>query len=111
MGRVFELTALGPDGEVDPKNDPNPEDMNPGDVMSQAFIAVYPFWALNLEDDDNLVGLSLGFDQDNDLVSNACDNCFAVANPDQADADTDTVGDSCDNCPVVANTDQADALE
>ncbi len=102
-------TLLGPDGEADPNNDPDPDDLAPGDVMSQAFVSVYPFSALNLKDDDNLVGLSLGFDQDNDLVSNSCDNCSSIANPDQADADVDTVGDICDNCLSLANADQLDA--
>ncbi|MBW2726439.1 MAG: thrombospondin type 3 repeat-containing protein, partial [Deltaproteobacteria bacterium] len=102
-------TLLGPDGMADSPNDPNPDDMSPGDVMSQAFVAVFPFSALNLAEDDNLVGLSLGFDQDNDLVPNACDSCLSIANPDQADADADSVGDPCDNCSAVANLDQADA--
>ena len=102
-------TLLGLDGEVDPPNDPDPDDMSPGDVMSQAFIASFPFSALNLADDDNLVGLSLGFDQDNDLVPNGCDNCLSLSNVDQADADADAVGDLCDNCIATANADQTDA--
>jgi len=101
-------TLLGPDGEADRNNDPDPDDMTPGDVMSQAFVAALPASGLNLDDDDDLVGLSLGFDQDVDRVPNACDNCLATVNPDQADADQDGVGDSCDNCPLDANPDQAD---
>lgn len=34
-------------------------------------------------------------DADHDGVSDACDNCVAVQNPDQADADGDGVGDAC----------------
>ena len=102
-------TLLGPDGVADHNNDPDPDDMSPGDVMSQAFIAVYPFSALNLADGDDLVGLSLGFDQDNDLISNGCDNCIAFSNADQADADGDAVGDLCDNCVADANPDQTDS--
>jgi hypothetical protein len=65
-------------------------------------------------------------DGDGDGVSDASDNCPAVANPGQADADGDNIGDACDtptppadtdgdgvpdtsdNCPAVANPDQAD---
>ncbi len=101
-------TLLGPDGEADRNNDPDPDDMSPGDVMSYAFVAVFPFSALNLVEDDNLVGLSLGFDQDNDLVPNGCDNCLSLSNADQADLDADAVGDLCDNCVSGANAGQTD---
>jgi hypothetical protein len=101
-------TLLGPDGEPDPPNDPAPDDLTAGDVMSEAFLAAFPFSALNLDEDDDLVGLSLGVDQDNDLIPNGCDNCLSLVNPDQADADSDTVGDGCDNCMAVANTNQTD---
>ncbi len=102
-------TLLGPDGMADPPNDPDPDDMTPGDVMSQAFVAALPASGLNLDDDDDLVGLSMGFDQDADRVPNACDNCLATGNPDQADAEQDGVGDACDNCPLDPNPNQADA--
>jgi hypothetical protein len=101
-------TLLGPDGQPDAPNDPDPDDLTPADVMTQAFLAVFPGSALNLRDDDDLVGLSLGFDQDSDRVPNACDNCLAVPNPDQADADVDTVGDACDNCVSNPNPAQTD---
>jgi len=101
-------TLLGPDGKKDSPNDPNPDDMTPGDIMDMAFSAVLPGSAMNLQDTDNLVGLSLGSDQDNDLVPNHCDNCLALANPDQADGDADAVGDACDNCVNDANSDQID---
>ncbi|MBI2345369.1 MAG: thrombospondin type 3 repeat-containing protein, partial [Deltaproteobacteria bacterium] len=44
-----------------------------------------------------------------DGAGDACDNCVAVFNPDQADVDGDGLGDACDNCVGVANPDQADA--
>jgi hypothetical protein len=37
-----------------------------------------------------------GVDSDGDGVHNACDNCPAVANPDQGDSNHDLVGDICD---------------
>jgi hypothetical protein len=102
-------TLLGPDGEPDHQNDPDPDDMSPGDVLSQAFVAALPASGLNLDEDDDLVALSFGFDQDLDRVPNACDNCLAVANADQADADADQVGDACDNCAATPNPEQADS--
>lgn len=35
-------------------------------------------------------------DTDNDGISDACDNCPNVANPDQTDSDGDGIGDACD---------------
>ena len=64
-------------------------------------------------------------DDDGDGTPNACDNCPAIANPDQANCDGDTLGDACepdttdedgdgvigpcDNCPGLSNPDQADS--
>jgi hypothetical protein len=39
-------------------------------------------------------------DVDADGVSNADDNCFEVANPDQTNGDGDGLGDACDPCPT-----------
>ena len=67
-------------------------------------------------------------DTDADNVPDACDNCPAGPNLDQADTDGDGLGDACDtcpadplndadgdglcaesdNCPTIANADQAD---
>ncbi|MGM0577826.1 MAG: lectin-like protein, partial [Myxococcota bacterium] len=41
----------------------------------------------------------------------ACDNCPAVPNPDQADVDEDGVGDACDVCPRLAEHPTADVDE
>jgi len=60
-------------------------------------------------------------DQDGDGITDAEDNCLAVANTDQRDLDSDAIGNTCDpekdgdditdaedNCLAVANTDQLD---
>jgi len=39
-------------------------------------------------------------DTDGDRVSDACDNCPAVYNPDQRDSDGDGIGDACEPIPV-----------
>jgi N-acetylneuraminic acid mutarotase len=44
-----------------------------------------------------------GVDSDGDGLRNACDNCIAVPNPDQADLDSDSSGDACDNCLATYN--------
>ena len=101
-------SLLGPDGKADSPNDPDPDDTYPSDVLSQAFVAAFPSSALGLQEGDDLVGLSVGSDQDFDRVPNACDNCAAIANADQSDGDGDGVGDACDNCPADANSGQTD---
>lgn len=42
---------------------------------------------------------------DSDGVPDACDNCPATANPDQADGDGDGIGDACDACPADTEND------
>jgi len=42
-----------------------------------------------------------GVDTDTDGLADACDNCPAQFNPDQADSDLDGYGDSCDVCLIV----------
>ena len=48
------------------------------------------------------------FDNDNDGKW-PIDNCWLVANADQADTDFDSYGNACDNCPAIANADQTDS--
>jgi len=49
------------------------------------------------------------FDEDEDGIADAQDNCPNVNNPRQEDRDGDGKGDVCDNCPDVANPDQLDS--
>ena len=44
-------------------------------------------------------------DADGDGISDASDNCPAVANTNQANADSDALGDVCDACPNDSNND------
>ncbi len=52
--------------------------------------------------------LSYTDDTDGDGIPDYADNCWLVANSDQADADGDGIGDACDNCPGINNPDQKD---
>lgn len=68
-------------------------------------------------DGDTVPGSGFGFVDycpwsfDDDMISNALDNCPSDPNPDQGDGDGDGVGDACDNCPATANPDQRDRNE
>jgi hypothetical protein len=53
--------------------------------------------------------LMSGPDADEDGSADFCDNCPAVANPDQTDADKDGAGDACDKCPSQPDPDQTDS--
>ena len=48
-------------------------------------------------------------DTDADGVIDDCDNCPALANPNQHDGDGDGRGDPCDNCPSAYNAGQFDS--
>ncbi len=82
------------------------------------------------DDQDACPGFDDNDDADGDAIADGCDNCFQVANPDQAntdgdglgnacdlcagtddlqDADGDGVPDPCDNCLTTPNANQADA--
>jgi hypothetical protein len=55
--------------------------------------------ALGLGPGDNMDAADIAIDADADIVNDACDNCPADANNDQADSDSDGAGDACDICP------------
>lgn len=61
------------------------------------------------DDEDVCPGFDDTLDTDGDGVPDGCDNCLAVANPDQADADSDGAGDICDDSgPAIALSVEAD---
>ena len=105
--------------------------LSPADILLSGFPAcglAISFAVLGLAPADNIDALAINFDTDADFVADACDNCVAVPNNDQADADGDGIGNACDpctgfpnvdvdldgicdandNCPAVANPSQAD---
>jgi Matrixin/Thrombospondin type 3 repeat len=45
----------------------------------------------------------VGPDADGDGITDAADNCPAVASTSQSDIDGDGIGDACDNCVAIAN--------
>jgi Zn-dependent metalloprotease len=65
-----------------------PDDYNPGQE--------------NIDPQNDEEGDACDPDVDGDGLSNDNDNCFLVANPDQANSDGDISGDACDPCPDVA---------
>ncbi len=53
---------------------------------------------LKIKADDTYVNANP--DNDGDGVTDECDNCLALNNPDQTDTDVDGLGDECDDCPL-----------
>jgi hypothetical protein len=80
---------------------------------TERVLGFYAFEKTGVSDDIRpylllVVGDSGIIDADSDGVTDASDNCPAVANALQEDTDADHVGDACDSCTLVANTDQRD---
>lgn len=61
--------------------------------------------------DDGISGPVDPNDLDLDGIPNAIDLCPHDQDPAQHDEDGDRVGDACDNCPAATNADQADTTE
>ncbi len=51
------------------------------------------------------IGCAVDTDGDIDGVSDTCDNCPIVGNPEQTDDDHDGIGDACDACPIDPTND------
>ncbi len=61
--------------------------------------------------DDGIAGPVDPNDLDLDGIPNAVDLCPHDQDPAQHDEDGDRIGDACDNCPATTNADQADTSE
>ncbi|CAN5922881.1 hypothetical protein BH11MYX3_BH11MYX3_13490 [soil metagenome] len=60
---------------------------------------------------DGIQGPANPDDVDGDGILNEVDLCPMKQDPTQHDEDADRIGDACDNCPAVPNADQADTTE
>jgi hypothetical protein len=67
------------------------------DVLVEGTLTVPAEVTIDTKPNDSLPVLP---DEDLDDVGDACDNCFATPNTDQADLDSDGLGDVCDVCPA-----------
>jgi len=80
--------------------------------IPEKFIGTDVFFKATAVSESHFAGWGLSSilppDNDNDGVSDAIDNCPAVANSEQEDGDADGVGNACDNCTLMANGDQRD---
>ncbi len=61
--------------------------------------------------DDGFQGPANPDDVDGDGILNEADLCPTTQDPTQHDEDADRIGDACDNCPASSNADQADTTE
>lgn len=64
-------------------------------LSSDVAAVIYP----TLVDSPRIWVTQIMDDLDGDGVSDGCDTCPGVADPDQTDSDDDGVGDACDACP------------
>ncbi len=56
----------------------------------------YGYGLLDVEQAYFALCLTRGVDSDNDGITDTCDNCTLVKNPDQSESDGDLYGDACD---------------
>ena len=76
-------------------NTPVVEDRNAGVFFKETFITVGNQGSIR-QSDPVAISTDPIVDADNDTISDATDNCPAIANTDQNDLDTDGIGDVCD---------------